>query len=56
MWAYVGAWETVNEAELVALLPYLLLVGGAILIAVGAYGWYCQKKKIELMKLEGKIQ
>lgn len=42
------------ESELVALFPYILVGAGIILIIVGAYGWYRQKKRVELMKLEEK--
>jgi hypothetical protein len=46
----------VIDAEFVALFPYILIGAGIVLIVVGAYGWYCQKKKNELMKLEEKIK
>lgn len=42
------------ESELVALFPYVLIGAGVILIVSGAYGWYCQRKRVELMKLEEK--
>ena len=36
------------------LLGCVFLVGGIALIVVGAYEWYRQKKRVELMKLEEK--
>ena len=41
-----------TDPELAALFPYIMFACGFVLIATGVYGWYRQKKRMELMDLE----